>query len=133
MSKTTTTPATSEAPKFVRKEALLLPSYSIKDIAEGASIYVKIDKAMETKLMFDKAGKPEMDNGEQKTISFVQVTDLTTGERGEMVLPFMIHKALDNMDAQHGVAGSYVGKCFELIKGAKKGRTNEWTTYEIEA
>jgi hypothetical protein len=74
-----------------------------------------------------------MDNGEQKTISFVQVTDLITGERGEMVLPFMIHKALDNMDVQHGVAGSYVGKSFELIKGAKKGRTNEWTTYEIEA
>lgn len=109
-----------------RGKALVLPSYSLKKIQEGQSIFIRIDSEMVTKPMLDKKGAPEMDGDVPKNITVMKVTDLDTGEQGEMVCPYLVHKALQE-------CGEYVGKQFEMVKGAKKGRTNEWATYELES
>lgn len=129
MSKVSPNNETATAPAVIthkRGKALVLPSYSLKKIKEGQSIFIKIDSEMVTKPMLDKKGAPEMDGDTAKTITIMKVTDLDTGEPGEMVCPFMVHKALLE-------SGEYVGKSFEMVKGAVKGRTNEWATYELEA
>lgn len=117
--------ASSSPSKLKRKEAILLPSYSIKDLPENTSIFVRIDSKIEVRPNLDDNGVPKMEKGKPLELHLVKVTDLETGERGEMVLPFMIQKAF----AEYG--DDYVGKLFEFIKGKKKGRTNEWTTYEL--
>lgn len=117
---------TAEKKAHKRGKALVLPSYSLKKIAEGDSIFIRIDSEMVVKAQMGKDGKQEMDGDQPKTITVMKVTDLDSGEQGEMVCPYMVHKALTE-------AGEYVGKSFEMVKGAKKGRTNEWATYELEA
>lgn len=121
-------PVASAHKGFKRKEAILLPSYSIKDLPEGTSIFVRVDSKIESKPNVDETtGKIKQEKGKDLMLHIVKVTDLETGERGEMVLPFMIQKAFEQF------GDDYVGKMFEFIKGKKKGRTNEWTTYELEA
>lgn len=123
--------ATKEAKTtFTRKAALALPSLSIKDIKQGDSLFVKIEGEITSKAQLNKKGEPDIDdNGEQKIIHHVMATDLTTGQQGEMVLPYIIKKAFDAVIASDG---SIAGKMFELVKGRKVNRTNEWSVYEIE-
>jgi hypothetical protein len=129
MAKRDTTDNTDSAEKktFKRGKALVLPSYSLKKVKEGDSLFLRIENEMQTKPMFNnKTGEQDKDDdGKLKNITVVKVTDLNTGEQGEMVCPFMIHKTLESV-------GDYVGKEFEMVKGAKKGRTDEWAVYELE-
>ncbi|MHB1222396.1 MAG: hypothetical protein ACYC0J_10410, partial [Gammaproteobacteria bacterium] len=117
---------TTKTEKRTRKAAILLPTYSLKSIAEGDSIFIRIDSEIEEKPNMEDDGKQKMDNGKPMFLYIVRVTDLDSGQVGEMVLPYLILKALKS------VQGGFKGKSFEFIKGAKKGRTNEWTSYELE-
>lgn len=109
-----------------RKENLALPSYSIADIKIGESIFITPLAEMVTKPVMKKDGSgPEMDGDKEKMITVVKVADLNTGEVGEMVCPYIIAKAFTG-------APDYVGEHFELVKGKKNGRTNEWAVYLLE-
>jgi len=109
-----------------RRQAILLPSYSLKAVKEGDSIFVRIDGEIEEKPNLDDEGTQKVENGKPLVMHLVRVTDLDSGQMGEMVLPYLILKALKSVE------GGYKGKSFEFIKGAKRNRTNEWTSYELE-
>ena len=114
--------------KAKRKTALVLSSLSIKNMLPGDSLFVKIAGQISTKEQTDDDGKPKTENGKPLLLHTVHVVELTSGELMEMVLPFIVHKALAAIPER-----DYEGKCFELVKGAKKNRTNEWQVFEIEA
>ncbi|MHB8387507.1 MAG: hypothetical protein ACYDAO_09340 [Thermoplasmataceae archaeon] len=110
-----------------RLEELVVPTFSIKNVLEGQSVFIKILQKLETKPQLDpKTGIVLMDGDTPKTITVARVIDIDTGLSGEMVCPFMLVKGLENF------RGDYVGECFEMVKGQKKGRTNEWFVYRIE-
>jgi hypothetical protein len=109
----------SKEPQFTRKQALALPSYSIKKVKVGQSLFLKMESEIHLKMA-------KNDDGTEHELPLILVTDLITGETGEMVLPFVVNKALS-------VASPLTGRSFELIKGEKKGRTDEWSVYEINA
>jgi len=120
--------ATKKKVTFTRKKALVMQSYSIKDKKEGIPFYVEVKSNIKSKEQLTKAGKPDLDDdGKPKILHLCQVVDLETGESGEMVLPFMVHRALESI--KHD---DLVGMKFEFCKGKMKGRTNEWTVYEVE-
>lgn len=112
---------------FKRGEVVTVPTLSIKALKEGDSLFVKIMGEIKSKEMTKADGSPDTDeNGKVKILHHVIVTDLNTGELGEMVLPFMVKQAFDEMIE----AGTKLeGLSFELLKGKKKNRTNEWTVY----
>lgn len=121
-------PANPSAGKRTRKAALVLPTYSLKKVKTGDSLAVRIDSEISNKPDFDqKTGQQKNDKrGEPAFLHIVQVTDLDSGERGEMVLPFIMHKALES-------AGALTGRCFEMVKGEEKtGSATAWEVYEIE-
>ena len=109
-----------------RKRALVVPSLSVKDMVSGDCLYVKFASEPQTRAQLDSKKNPKIDpeTGEPLNITSAQVIDLKTGALGELVLGYMICKALVTFD-------SVVGMSFELVKGKKKGRTNEWEVYEI--
>lgn len=112
---------------FKRGEAVTVPTLSIKAIKEGDSLFIKIMGEMKSKEMTKADGSPDTDeNGKVKILNSVLVTDLNTGELGEMVLPFMVKQAFDDMLKE---GKEVIGSSFELLKGKKKNRTNEWTVY----
>ncbi len=122
-----TAPVAVHRPARKRVEELVVPTFSIKSIEEGQSIFIKIIAPLTTKEQIDaKTGKPMMDGDVPKTITTTRVVDIDTGISGEMVCPFMLVKGLESFK------GDYVGQCFEMVKGQKKGRTNEWFVYRIE-
>ena len=116
-------------PEFVRGCALALPSYSIKDKKMGESFFIEVLTEMSSKQQLKKDGTPDTDEeGNEKWIHHATVIDYVTGEQGEMVLPYIIKRAFDAVVARDK---SLAGHSFEIAKGAKKNRTNEWTVYEI--
>lgn len=117
-------------PTFARKAALALPSYSIKDKKSGESFFILVESEISSKNQTKADGSPDTDEkGQPKIIHHAMVTDLVTGERGEMVLPYIVKKAFDTVIDE---TGEIKGKAFELIKGRKINRTNEWTVFEID-
>lgn len=113
--------------EFKRGEAITVPALSIKALKEGDSLFIKVMGEMKSKEMTKSDGSPDTDeNGKVKILNHVLVTDLSTGELGEMVLPFMVKQAFDDMLAD---GKTVQGASFELLKGKKKNRTNEWTVY----
>ena len=117
--------------KSTRKAALVLPSLSIKNMIPGDALFIKVMALIVTKEQTDDDGKPKTENGKPLLLHTVHVTNLQTGELCDMVLPFIVHKAL--LNAENDSVNSYLGKSFELVKGEKKNRTNEWQVYEIDA
>jgi hypothetical protein len=96
-------------------------------VEEGQSVFIKIIAALVTKEQIDpKTNKVIMDGDVPKTITTARVVDIDTGVSGEMVCPYMLVKGLESFK------GDYVGECFEMVKGQKKGRTNEWFVYRIQ-
>jgi len=115
--------------KFKRGKALVLQSYSIKNKKEGIPFYIQVDSIIVSKNQLKKDGSPDTDeDGKPKILHLCKVTDLETGETGEMVLPFMIERALKPLSDE----GKLVNMKFELTRGKTKGRTNEWSVYEVE-
>lgn len=118
---------TNTAAKRERKAALVLPTYSLKKVKTGDSLFVRIDSEIASKPDCDpKTGEQKKDKrGEPAFLHLVQVTDTETGVRGEMVLPFIMHKALAD-------AGPLTGREFELVKGEEKtGSATAWEVYEL--
>ena len=117
--------------KPTRKAALALASYSMKGVREGDSVYIQTDSEMNTKPKMNKEGTEQMkdDDGKPVNITTVMVTDVITGEQGEMVVPFIVKKAFETIVNRDK---TLAGHKFELVKGKKINRTNEWSVYEIE-
>lgn len=119
------------APK--RKAALVLASYSLKKVSEGDSLFIRCDSEMTSKEKLSADGKTNAiddKTGEPVIITTVMVTDILTGESGEMVVPFVVKKAFDTIVKRDK---NLKGHAFELVKGKKVNRTNEWSVYEVEA
>ena len=112
---------------FKRGEAVTVPTLSIKALKEGDSLFIKVMKFNAPKEMTKTDGTPDTDeNGKVKILHSALVTNLETKELGELVMPFMVKQAFDDM-AKEGK--DVIGQSFELLKGKKKNRTNEWTVY----
>jgi hypothetical protein len=116
-----------ETGQFKRGKALVVPTLSVKQMKTGDSLFVEFTEEPVTKKQLNKKGEPliDMETGAELTITSAQVIDLTTGALGELVLGFIICKAL-------APRGALVGKRFEFIKGEKSGRTNLWSVYDLE-
>jgi hypothetical protein len=116
--------ATDERKERKRGAALVLPSYSLKAIATGDTLAIRIDSEIETKPDIDqKTGKQKADKkGEPAVMRLVNVTDLDSGIVGQMVLPFIIHQAFAKFPKLAGLE-------FELVKG--KAEANKATMWEI--
>lgn len=117
-------------PTFKRSAPLALPSYSIKDKKQDEPFFIRVDGPIIDKQQFKKDGvTPDTDEeGKEKWIHSCMVTDLVTGEMGDMVLPFIVKKAFDEYVKHHG---KIEGGTFEVCKGKLKNRTNEWSVYSI--
>ena len=116
-------------PNFKRQEVLVLPSISLKKMKTGDSKFFEA-KAEKIKTIEDvdhKSGKPKIDPETEKPImlNILHVVDLETGEEGEIVLGFMVDKALKQQDNLNGFK-------FEIVKGEKVNRTFLWTVYRVE-
>ncbi len=117
--------------KFTRTAALVVPSLSIKNMKEGDSLFVKAASEITKKAATEDDGSPKLETkgankGEQAYLYLLRCVDLQTGELGEMVLPFLVHKALNEQ-------GELVGRSFEFVKGkATTGKATLWTVFEIE-
>jgi len=119
-----------DAPAFIRKGAVTVPSLSVAKMVEGDSVYVRFESPIFDKADVDQKSKKQKidpDSGEAVFLHIVRCTNLLTGELCELVLGHIVYRAL------HEYEGGYVGKCFELLKGEKKGRTNMWSVFEIDA
>ena len=118
-----------DAPSFKRAKAITVPSLSIAKMAEGDSVYVRIESEIINKEDIDqktKKVKIDTETGEAQVLHIARVINLLTGELCDMVLGFVAYRALYEY-------GDYVGKSFEFLKGEKKGRTNMWSVFELEA
>lgn len=121
--------AVKEAVKgaFKRTAALVVPSLSIKNIKEGESLFVKAASEIASKPALNDDGTQKLDKkGQPADLHLLRCVNLETGELGEMVLPFLVHKALSDQ-------GGLVGRCFEFVKGREeKNKATLWTVFEIE-
>lgn len=118
--------STGERVRRATKTALALPPYSLKKIKDGDFINIRVDSEISEKADVDhKTGKQKEDkNGKPAVLHLVKVTDLDTGEVGEMVLPFIVHKALAEIKP-------LTGQCFELVK--VKSEANKATMWEVSS
>ena len=90
----------------------------------NAAVYVKI-----TDPMFEgKKNNSKDDDDNKKAPMIFNVIDLTDGEPKQMVAGTVVQKEiLENYEKN-----SYVGKCFEIIKGQQKGSNDrKYYTYQI--
>jgi hypothetical protein len=113
-----------------RKAALVLPTFTTKNMSEGDSVCIRVTSEMTTKPDIDhKTGKQKINNKTEQPalISVVNVEDLDTGEIGEMVVPIIMKNAFEKFDI-------LAGECFELVKGkAESNKATKWEIYSIEA
>jgi hypothetical protein len=114
-----------------RKAALVLPTFTTKNMSEGDSVCIRVTSEMTTKPDIDhKTGKQKINNKTEQPalISVVNVEDLDTGEIGEMVVPIIMKNAFEKFE------GKLAGECFELVKGkAESNKATKWEIYSIEA
>ena len=106
-----------------RKSIILRPTISLKGMKEGDSRFFTLDGPVETRM--SQETDPKTGETVEKEIRIAPVTDLETGEVGEIVVPFMVDKALAEAEAGPGFR-------FEMVRGATKNRTVMWTVYELE-
>ena len=110
---------------FKRGKALVVPSLSVAEMEKGDSLFVKFVTEPITKPQTTSKGEQKIDDeGNPLTITTAQVIDLKTGALGNLVLSYMVCQGIATL-------GSIAGKSFELVKGAKKGRTIMWEVYEL--
>lgn len=113
---------------FVRKKSILLPTISLKKMKEGDSRFfealaeIKIEKDVDPKT---NKVRLDTDTQEEMLIKTLHVVDLETGEEGNIVVGFLVVKALDTIKSLKGYK-------FEMLKGGKSNRTQLWTVYELE-
>ena len=120
--------STKKAATHTRKAALVLPSYSLRGVKTGDVLYIQCISELYAKPDIDqKTGEQKTDKqGKPGMMHLVQVNDLHSGEKGEMVVPIVIYKALSSLD-------KIVGRCFEMVKGAAEAnKATKWELYEVE-
>ena len=116
--------------KRTRTAALVVPTLSIKGIKEGESLFVQAASEIVSKPATNDDGSLKMETkgarkGEQAYLHLMRAINLDTGELGEMVLPFLIHKTLSEQ-------GELSGRKFEFVKGkAETNKATLWTVFEI--
>lgn len=113
---------------FIRKQALILATISLAKMEEGSSRFFEAKGEIVTEEQRDpktNVVKMEDDGKTPLMISTLHVVDLESGEEGEIVIGFLVVKALEKLDNTEGVK-------FEMVKGVKKGRTVLWTVYLID-
>lgn len=115
---------------FTRKAAVTVPSLSVAKMIEGDSLFVRMEGEIFDKPDLDKNGKQKIDPDTDQPIflHIARVTNLVTGELCEIVLGHIVVRAMRDYQEMNG---SYIGKKFEMMKGAKKGRTNMWSVFEL--
>lgn len=119
----------TEQKQFTRKAALVLPTYSTKDLPVGKSVYLRVDGEILTKLDIDqKTGEQKLDkNGKPAEMHICPVTDLNSGEYGELVLSVVVYNAFR-------LYPELKGRAFEMKKLAEiSGKATKWEIFEIEA
>lgn len=122
----------SSPKKRERKAALVLPPYSLKSVKTGDSLFIRVLSEITNKPDIDqKTGVQKIDKqGKPAELHLVDVTDLDTGAVGQMVLPFIIHKAFLEYIK---VNDAFVGAEFELVKGkAESNKATLWEVYELK-
>lgn len=141
MAKTVTKPATKPAAEpVVNKTAfdpakikkigdIVLPSISIKAMKEGDRLYIRAESEItKVEQTDEKTGKVKVDKdtGEVALLPVLIVVNLTTGQRGQMVIPAIVYRGFIS-------AGTLVGRQFELTKGRSlgTGKANMWEVTEF--
>lgn len=125
-------PQNEPVSEFKRGKALVVPTLSIAEMKEGESIFIKFAGEPVTKTQTISSGadkgqpKRDPETGEELKITSAHVIDLTTGAIGDLVLGFMVCKALSQYP-------ELTGRSFEFVKGKKKNKTVMWEVYELEA
>jgi len=107
-------------------KTLELPPLSIKGIADGSAMTVKILGELGTKPDIDhKTGEQRKDkNGNPQNITTVHAVT-KDGQEGSMVCPFIIHRALEE-------AGAIIGRFFKFTKiKSETGKTTMWRVDEL--
>ena len=130
MSNKTATQQAAAPMKFEEVSALEIPTYSIKSIADGDTVYVQAMAEVITKPDMDRKTNKQKENkdGTPSEISTLHVVD-SNGVEGEMVLPFLINRAM----ATAGTSGALVGRWFKLDKiRSETGKTTHWAVREVK-
>lgn len=132
MAKANTAAQSATPAQFKRKGAVTVPSLSVANMVEGDSLFIRIEGEIFDKPDLDKNGKQKVDADTDQPIflHIARVTNMVTGELAEIVFGHIVVRALNDYKEAHG---TYVGKSFEMLKGAKKGRTIMWSVFEIDA
>lgn len=130
--KTNETSAALFDPSKIRLKArLVVPTISLERMPEGAVMYFRAESEPTVKDKVDpKTGEIEMKEGKPATITTMQITELSTGAFGEIVLGAIVANAMKTV-AQHG---PITGRYFALQKGASKGagKARMWNLDEFE-
>lgn len=116
--KTTSATTTSSAPKFTIKKEVTLP---IRKLTIDEPAYLKVT----SKIVQGKKIKDE-----EEAAHIMNVIDLETGASGQVVVPSVLMGIFeDNYENQ-----TYVGVCFQIIKGRKPSgkRYHTFTVCEVE-
>jgi hypothetical protein len=118
--------------KYTKGKALVLPSISLKKFKPGDELPFIPLSVVRVKPELDKEGAQVVDkDGNDSVLHILPITDLRTGEEGEIVAPYMMRKGLDEFNNADDTPDSYVGQPFAAVKGEKKNRTDMWAVYPI--
>lgn len=120
-------------PSQIKKLAdIVLPTLSIKNMKEGDVLYTVFESGIKFVEQTDeKTGKVKMkkdtDPPEPELLPLVIATNMITGERGQLVIPAIPLRGLQEI-------GDLVGRKFMFTKGRSLGtaKANLWEVAEFE-
>lgn len=122
MAKTESTAvATFDLAKYKKVADLVLQIISIKRMQVGDELYIRAESEIKQLERIDE------DTGEVlRPMHTIVCTNLANGQRGGLVLPAVVHRALRE-------AGQITGRSFGLRKGESlgTGRATLWEVWEI--
>jgi len=123
--------------KFVKKADVVLPSLSIKGMKEDDILYIQVESEIRASNQTDDDGVVKMrksgrvdENGapimEPEQLHTVIAVNLATGQRGQLVLPTIVHRGMAEL-------GVLTGRKFGWKKGRSLGqnKANLWDVVEL--
>ena len=113
--------AVFDAAKYQIKQRLVVPTISIAEMNQGDSLYIRA----ESDIIKTKTENPKP--GESDELHVLQVTNLETGEFGQIVLPHVMLRGFVQASQDEPLKG----RLFAAQKGEKRGRTNLWNLVEM--
>lgn len=125
-------PVVFDPKKLKAGRRLVLPSISIKDMAEGDVVYLEILSRIRSSEQVDETtGEIKMSKGKPQLINVCTAKRLDTGLIGQIVCPAIIARSYIDFEKEHG-EGSYVGLKFAWRKGKEnKGKATMWEVVEV--